>query len=443
MSSRILNHPILGSRTGRKVWFSFDGRQISAFEGEAVSSALYANGIRIFGHHHRDNGAQGIFCANGQCSQCMVLVNKKPVKSCMTPLAEGMVVESLDGLPPLTDDEPISGDPTSDVFETQVLIIGGGPAGLNAALELASFGIKSIICDDKGELGGKLSLQTHNFFGSVADCYAGTRGIDIGHILSDKVMQSDKIDVWLDSTVVAAYWDKTFGVAKRGQMLLIKPEIVLIATGARERTLVFPGSDLPGVYGAGAFQTLVNRDLIKSSDRIFIIGGGNVGLIAAYHALQAGIDVAGLVEALPVCGGYKVHDDKVRRLGVPVWTSHTVLRVNGHEKAEQITIAAIDKNFKPLPGTEKTFDVDTVLVAVGLSPVNELQTKAQEFGVKTFSAGDAEEIAEASAAIFSGRITGRTIAREMGIDTTIPSEWKTLSEILKSRPGITWKDRPQ
>ncbi|MBN2724426.1 MAG: FAD-dependent oxidoreductase [Deltaproteobacteria bacterium] len=443
MSRRIQNHPVLGKKEGKEVTFSFDGKQLKGLKGEMVATALYANDIRVFGHHHRDGGPQGIFCANGQCSQCMVMINGKPVKSCMVPLEAGMCVNPMDSLPSLTDDTMPSGTPEPEIFECEVLIIGAGPAGLNAAAELGSFGVHCIICDDKNEAGGKLSLQTHNFFGSVKDCYAGTRGIDIGHILTENLAEYESVELWLNSTVVAAYWDRTFGVSTGGEFKIIKPSSVLIATGARERTLVFPGCDLPGVYGAGAFQTLVNRDQIKSSDRLFIIGGGNVGLIAGYHALQAGIDVTGLVEALDHCGGYKVHEDKIRRLGIPVWTSHTVVKVAGAGKVEEITIAAIDKDFKIIEGTEKTFAVDTVLVAVGLSPVNELQFKAMEYGVKTYSAGDAEEIAEASAAIFSGKITGRKIAQDLGYEIEIPERWETLSGILKSRPGKTWRERPQ
>jgi sarcosine oxidase subunit alpha len=202
--------------------------------------------------------------------------------------------------------------------------------------------------------------------------------------------------------------------------------------------LSFPGCDLPGVYGAGAFQTLVNRDLVAASKKLFILGGGNVGLIGAYHALQAGIDVIGLVEALPEVGGYKVHADKVKRLGVPVWTSHTVLRADGDasgEHLESVTIAAIDEHFVPVPGTERTFEVDTLLIAVGLNPCDELLIKSKDVGLKVYGAGDTAEIAEASAAIFSGRIVGRQIANDLGVPVTIPDHWPGTAEMLRSRPG--------
>jgi len=217
-----------------------------------------------------------------------------------------------------------------------------------------------------------------------------------------------------------------------------------VATGAREKSLAFKGNTLPGVYGAGAFQTLVNRDLVKSADRLFIVGGGNVGLIAGYHALQADIQVVGLCEALPECGGYKVHKDKLARLGVPIYTSHTIVSANGEDQVESVTIAEIDNNWQPVPDTERTFDCDTVLVAVGLEPVDEFVDKAKTFGLPVYAAGDAEEIAEASAAMFTGRIRGLEIARALGRDVgEIPPEWYRTADILKSRPGaVVTEDIP-
>ncbi|MFX0148646.1 MAG: (2Fe-2S)-binding protein, partial [Candidatus Hodarchaeota archaeon] len=204
-----------------------------------------------------------------------------------------------------------------------------------------------------------------------------------------------------------------------------------------EKMLIFPGNTLPGVYGAGAFQTLVNRDLVKAANKTFIVGGGNVGLIAGYHAIQAGIEVVGLIEALPHCGGYKVHEDKLRRLGVPIYTNHTVISANGEKKVESITIGQIDTNFNFVNGTEKSFECDTILIAVGLNPVDEFYHKAKEFGFKVWVAGDAQEIAEASAAIFTGRIEGLKILKEFGIE---PSEnidkLQDFTDIMKAKPPL-------
>jgi sarcosine oxidase subunit alpha len=434
---RIEHHPILPPLAEPSVPFTFNGQQLLARPGEVISSALYAAGINAFGHHHRDGGAQGIFCVNGQCSQCTVLVDGRPLKSCMTQVTPGMAVRSCDGRPPLPADDARRALGRPGEHRTQVLMLGGGPAGLCAAIELGRVGVEVLVVDDKPELGGKLTLQTHQFFGSVADCWAGTRGIDIGHLLAREVAKLPTVRVWLDSTAVGIFSDGKVGVVSPTGYRLVTFDTLLVAMGAREKSLSFAGCDLPGVYGAGAFQTLVNRDQVRACSRLFVVGGGNVGLIAAYHALQAGIDVVGLVEALPEVGGYKVHADKIKRLGVPVWTSHTVVRAEGDGRVERVTIAEVDDRFRPVAGTERTFEVDTLLIAVGLNPCDELLVKARDVGIKVHAAGDTAEIAEASAAIFSGRITGRQIANEMGIPVEIPDHWPPLADLLRSRPGKT------
>jgi Fe-S-cluster-containing hydrogenase component 2/bacterioferritin-associated ferredoxin len=182
---------------------------------------------------------------------------------------------------------------------------------------------------------------------------------------------------------------------------------------------------------------------VKPCQNLFIVGGGNVGLISGYHAIQAGIHVAGLVEAAPQCGGYKVHMDKLARSGVPIYTSHTVIEALGEDHIEKVVIAQVDAHFQRIPGTEKQFLCDTLLIAVGLDPVNEFTRKAQEVGLPVFAAGDAYEIAEASAAIFSGKIVGTQIAEQLGKPTeAISQEWYRIEEILKSKPGKTFAEIP-
>ncbi len=435
---RLEKHPILEVRRPEPFAFFFQGKELLAYPGETIASALFAHGIRIFGRHPKDGSPQGIFCANGQCAQCLVLADGRPVKACMTFVRPGMEVAPLEGLPqPPPPPERLAFREIREI-EVEVLVIGGGPAGMSAAMELGKLGVNTLLVDDKHRLGGKLLLQTHRFFGSREAVYAGTRGIVIAEKLSSELRKQKSVQVWLNSPALAVFSDKKVGVLKEGrEYVLVRPKILVVATGARERSLLFPGNTLPGVYGAGAFQTLVNRDLVRAAKRLFVVGGGNVGLIAAYHALQAGIDVVGLCEALPECTGYKVHKDKLLRLGVPIYTSHTVLSAHGREHVEAITIAQVDEKFQPIPGTEKTFSCDTILIAVGLDPVDEFYRKAQEFGIPAFSAGDAQEIAEASAAIFTGRIAGRKAAQALGLGVEIPEDWERTAEILKSKPGRT------
>ncbi len=432
----ITKHPIIEILERKKVSFSFDGKNLTGFEGMVISSALFMNKIKTFGHHVKDNSPQGIFCANGQCAQCNVMVNGIPVKACMTHLKDGMVIESCNGLPELPPKDNAVTVEDSDIVDIEVLVIGAGPAGLSATKILGENNVKVILIDDKAELGGKLVLQTHKFFGSQEDVYAGKRGINIAEILGNFVEAIPNVQVWLNSVCLAVFSDGLVGILKNNEeYTLIKTKFLLIATGAREKMLVFPGNTLPGVYGAGAFQTLVNRDLIKVADKIFIVGGGNVGLIAGYHAIQAGIEVVGLIEALPKCGGYKVHEDKLRRLGVPIYTNHTILSANGENNVKSITIAQIDKSFNIISGTEITFACDTILIAVGLNPVDEFYHKAIEFGFKVWIAGDAQEIAEASAAIFTGRIEAFRILEAVGIDFSEDiNKLEDFAEIMKAKP---------
>lgn len=440
--NRIESHPIIKISKSKTIEFYWKERLLQAKAGETIASALIANDIDVFGHHPKDGSPLGLFCANGQCSQCLVLVDGKPLKACMTKVKQGMSIYPADGLPDIAkinnQQIPKQPDDLKEIIEIPVLIIGGGPAGISAAIELGNLGVRVLLVDDKSQLGGKLVLQTHRFFGSKQAVYAGTRGIDIANKLSDKLKELSNVEIWLETTAVGIFEEKTVGLwqVENERYVLVKPEILLVATGARERNLTFKGNTLPGIIGAGAFQTLVNRDLVKPSDNLFIVGGGNVGLIAGYHALQAGINVVGLVEALPKCGGYKVHEDKLARLGVPILTSHTILEAKGQDRVQSIRVAKVDVNFQPIKGTEKEFYCDCVLIAVGLNPVDEFITKAQEVGLRVFSAGDAHEIAEASAAMFSGKIKGLEIAQALNqFSDEIPPEWREFESILKSKPG--------
>jgi len=434
---RITHHPILKiNNQSKTVKFKFNGEEITGFENEPVSSALIANGVKEFSIHKIQDAPQGIFCANGQCSHCTLIIDGKPVKSCITALKEGMDVKKLIHFPDLPIDNREFTDFNLQNLNCDILVIGGGPSGLTAAIELAKLGSKIILVDDKDKLGGKLLLQTHKFFGSIEDCYAGKRGIEIAEILEKELRSYPNVQVFTNSMVAALYKDKKVGIFINFEnYAIVDFEGLVISSGARERNLIFPGNDLPGVFGAGAFQTLVNRDLIKSSDRVFIIGSGNVGLIAAYHALQAGITAVGIADILNEVTGYKVHADKIKRMGVPIYLGYTILTAEGDGKVERITIAQVDEDFNPVLETAKTFEVDTLLMAVGLSSIDEFYNTAVQYGFKAVKTGDADEIAEASSAMFGGRVAGLQLAKLLGYKVEINGSFYEKAEILKSKPG--------
>jgi sarcosine oxidase, subunit alpha len=434
---RIGEHPVLDPPAPRReIGFRFDGVDMVGLEGEAISAALFANGVTRFSEHRRGGAPQGIFCANGQCSQCTVLAGDFPVKACVTALKAGVELRTLVGVPALPEAGAFAAPPPPRSLSVDVLVVGGGPAGLGAAMELADLGLDVAIADDRESLGGKLVLQTHKFFGSEGDCYAGTRGYDIARQLEARLRAKPNVRILCGSPVVGIFKDGVAGIYEgSSSYLLARFKALLVAAGARERSLVFPGNDLPGVYGAGAFQTLVNRDRVKAATRVLVAGSGNVGLIAAYHALQAGIEVAAIVEIADRIGGYKVHADKIRRLGVPIRLSTTIVSAEGEGRVERATVAAVGADWKPLLDTARTYEADTVLVAAGLSPCDELYRQAASFGLLAAKAGDADEIAEASSALFGGRIAARELARELGIAAEVDRGWLAKRDLLKSKPG--------
>ena len=318
------------------------------------------------------------------------------------------------------------------MITTDLAIIGSGPAGLGAAIEASKLGVNIVLIDDNSSIGGQLFKQTHKFFGSH-EHYAGVRGFDIGKRLLAEIKKED-IEIRLNSTVYEIFGNE-IGIIENNKIERIKAKNILFSCGASEKVIHFPGWTLPGVMGAGGAQTLVNIHRVLPGKRFLMIGSGNVGLVVSYQLLQAGADVVALVEALPKIGGYGVHASKIRRAGVPILTSHTIKEAKGNDKVEEATIAAIDKNWRPIPGTEKTYKIDAICLAVGLRPNIELPLMAgcetmnisilggrvpvhdenMETNIAGFYvAGDTAGVEEADTAIDEGRLAGITAAENLG-----------------------------
>ncbi|HZW98379.1 MAG TPA: FAD-dependent oxidoreductase, partial [Bacillota bacterium] len=253
--------------------------------------------------------------------------------------------------------------------EVDIAIIGGGPAGLMAANAAASSGAKVVLLERDGHLGGQLVKQTHKFFGSEKQ-YASTRGIYIANILEDKLGEMpDNVEIWKGATAIGLYEDGVLAVEQNKKVKKLKAKRFIVATGASEKSLVFVNNELPGIYGAGAVQTLMNVNGVRPGKRVLMVGAGNIGLIVSYQLLQAGVEVAAIIDAAPCIGGYLVHASKIRRAGVPILTGHTITRAYGKESVEGATLVALDEQWQPLPGTEKDIDVDVICISVGLSPL--------------------------------------------------------------------------
>ena len=447
---RLSEHPILNFERvrGREVTIYFEGKPIKAHEGETIAMALYAAGVKTFQHSIEKHRPRGLFCAIGKCSSCLMKVNGIPnIRTCITLVEEGMQIERQKEKPtlPKTTKPPKWKEPQR--IEADVVVIGGGPAGMMAAINASDAGAKVVLLDENPMLGGQLVKQTHKFFGK-REQFAGVRGIKIAEMLQEELKKRN-VEIFLETSAIMLLQngeDKlVVGVKKNKELVEFKGKAVVVATGAMERMIPFENNDMPGVYGAGAIQTLMNTYGVKPGDRVLIVGAGNVGLILAYQLYQAGVKVEAIVEAMPKIGGYFVHAAKVRRLGIPILTRHTILRAEGNEKVERAIVAQLDEKWNVIPGTEKVFDVDVIALAVGLRPSIELlhqvgcqikyvpelgghvviRDSRMETTVKgIFVAGDSAGIEEATTAMLEGKIAGIGAALIAGVASP---EW--LKEI--------------
>jgi NADPH-dependent 2,4-dienoyl-CoA reductase/sulfur reductase-like enzyme len=325
----------------------------------------------------------------------------------------------------------------------QLTVVGAGPAGLSAACEAAALGLETVVIDEQGQPGGQLVKQIHKFFGSGAHG-AGERGYDLGGRLhaeaaSAGVRMMARTTVW---GVFAEETRRALGLMCDDVIDRMPFERLLIATGASENPLLFPGWTLAGVMNAGAAQTMVNLHRVRPGRRALVVGSGNVGLIVAYQLLQAGIEVVAIVEIMHRVGGWQVHADKVRRMGVPILTGHRVVRATGANGVQEAVVEKLPDQAGGAAdqaagqGSQRSFAVDLVCVAVGLKPRVELARLAgcrlayepaiggitawHDERMSTsvpgvYVAGDAAGVGEATMAMEEGRLAAIAAARDAGV----------------------------
>ena len=345
-------------------------------------------------------------------------------------------------------------------YETDLLVIGGGAAGLCAAAEAAAAGACVTVIESDLHPGGQLVKQTHKFFGSK-DEYAGTRGYKIADILLDEIKAlGGKVDIRCNSTVTGYYVEEGLYTVMEGEddYYRVKAKKAVVATGAQERMIPFTNNDLPGIYGAGAVQTLMNVYGVVPGKKVVMVGAGNIGLIVSYQLKQAGVEIAAVVEAMPQVGGYWVHAAKIRRLGIPILLRHTVTKAIGDKVLEGAVIQELDDKFQ-LIGEPMKIDCDIICMAVGLTPTTELLWQAgckmqfvpqlcgyvplRDKSMRTSSpdiwvAGDASGIEEASAAMVEGRIAGHSAAKALGLavdDKKFDEYWTRLDHLRAGEGG--------
>ena len=257
-----------------------------------------------------------------------------------------------------------------------IVIIGGGPAGLAAAVSAKKRGVDSILILERDrELGGILNQCIHNGFG-LHTFKEELTGPEYAQRFIDQAKELE-IEYRLNTMVMDISHEKVVTAMNREEGLFqIRAKAVILAMGCRERSrgaLNIPGYRPAGIYSAGTAQRLVNMEGLMPGREVVILGSGDIGLIMARRMTFEGAEVKVVAELMPYSGGLKRNivqclDD----FGIPLKLSHTVVDIKGKERLEGVTIAEVDGNGKPIPGTEEEYSCDTLLLSVGLIPENEL-----------------------------------------------------------------------
>ena len=260
-----------------------------------------------------------------------------------------------------------------------LVVIGGGPGGLAAAIEAKKNGIDNILVIERDkELGGILQQCIHNGFG-LHEFKEELTGPEYAQRFIEKLLEMN-IEYKLDTMVLDLTEDKKIhAINSKDGYMVIEAKAVILAMGCRERTrgaISIPGDRPSGVFTAGAAQRFINMEGYMVGKKVLILGSGDIGLIMARRLTLEGAEVQAVVELMPFSGGLTRNivqclDD----YNIPLYLSHTVIDIVGKERVEKVVIAKVDENRKPIPGTEKEYECDTLLLSVGLIPENDISRK--------------------------------------------------------------------
>ena len=266
------------------------------------------------------------------------------------------------------------------ILHTDIAIIGGGSAGLAAAVEAKKCGAKKVTLIERDSyLGGVLVQCVHNGFGlqyfgkDLAGPEYAARFIDM--------LNEYEIDLMMETMVLSLSKDRVItAVSKERGMMTIQAGAVILAMGCRERprgSINIFGSRPAGIYTAGAAQRMINVDGFLPGKKIVLLGSGDIGMIMARRLTLANCEIMAAVEVLPYIGGLVRNESQcLKDFNIPVYLKHTVSEIHGNEHITGVTISEVDSRFQPIPGTEKYIECDTLLLSVGLIPENELTRDA-------------------------------------------------------------------
>lgn len=370
----------------KPISLSYRGQPVGARRGDTVASALI-NAGHLACRETALGDTRGVFCGMGVCSECTVQIDGLPgVLACMTTARDGMAVQLQPAAPALSADG--SNELPEHELTPDVLVVGGGPAGLAAALASAEAGLDVVLLDERSKLGGQYFKQPATEYGVEED--ALDHQYQQGRALIEQVRASS-VTVLLGATVWGAFSPDRLHAAGKDARWVLRPRRLIIATGAYERGVPVPGWTLPGVLSTGAAQNLLRSSQVSPGSRVLVSGNGPLNMQVAAEMARAGVTVVALAEladlrrpanaALSVrmlaAAPSLVRDGagylaSLARARVPVLSRSAVIRVEGAPSVMSATVAKIDAEGRTVAGTERQFAVDAVCVGFGFLPSNEI-----------------------------------------------------------------------
>jgi sarcosine oxidase subunit alpha len=473
----IHEHPVLPPVGPPSINFTYNGRSISAFEGQSVAGALYAAGVRIFSRSFKYHRPRGLLCCQSACPNCLMNVDGRPnVRICGEPAQNGMqvrhqnarpspefdlfgvldkadrfmpvgfyyktmirpkfswklaepIIRRIAGLGEIKRELPTSKDAYGRFekvnLHADVAVVGGGPSGSSAALEAARHGLDVILIDNQERLGGHLRTEIGAHEGESQ--YAGFRGHQIAEDLDDRV-ESEGVRRIVNGVAFGVYEGGMLAVWRDRQLIRVRHNRLIVAAGAIEKPLVFERNDLPGVMLARGVQRLIHRDRVLPGIRAVIVGTDRRAAQIGCDLLDAGGSVAAVVllgQRPPDTADLFV---RLEQKGAVVLTSHAIASAIGRRNVQGVVAIAITDEGLPKRELTTQFECDLIVQAAGYQPMAQLLAQAgakmkfdaaidafapAELPPDVFAAGEVAGWSDLESILRSGKLSGAEAAASL------------------------------